>query len=179
MKLTKAIIFLFVFSLSQIVSAEPDKLDFVKSHPIKQEESSKFGLIQLTDDGSVFLNGKLFLQGNSEKDDFDTTIDYSIADTQPDKKSPWVEVLAHGRKYKHQSVSRLILVGRSQNPVFYRVLDLTGKEPYISESFGKDGHWADELKNTRWGKDKTFIEMKYGTVYLYTKGKKVEGPFAY
>ncbi|AMP05790.1 hypothetical protein [Collimonas pratensis] len=180
MKFIKAIILLLLLSLSQAGFAEKDKLDFVKDHPIKKEEYSKFGMIQITNDGSVVLNDKVLLRGNFEKDDFDTTIDYSIAGAQYDKTSPWKDVQAYGEKIKHQSVLRLVLVGRSQNPVYYRILDLTGKEPYISEKFGKNEyHWTNEFASAEWGKNKSYINLVGGIMYLYTTYKDVQGPFAY
>jgi len=177
MKSIKILVFFLLLFLMQVGFAETDKFDFVRDHPIRTEEFSKFGMVQITNDGSVFLDGKILLKGNIEKDDWGGTVDYQIADQQYDQTSSRVEVQAYGRKYMNWHVLRLVLVARSQNPVFYRILDLTGEKPFISEPFGKDGHWADELKNTKWGKNRTLIQMKYGMEYLYTKGKIIDGPF--
>lgn len=174
MKSIKAIIFLLILSISQMGFAEKDKLDFVKDHPIKKEEYSKFGKIQFTNDGSVFLDGKMLLQGNVEKDDWGGTVDYQIAGAQFDKTSPWVEVQGYGEKYQHQSVLRLVLVARSSDPVFYRILDLTGEKPYVSEKFGKIEHWTNEYKSAKWGKTQSLIKLVGGYEYTYTTGKGVE-----
>ena len=175
MKSIKALVFLLLLSFIQVAFAETDKFDFVRDHPIKEEESSKFGMVQITNDGSVVLNGKTLLKGNSEKDYYGVPITYSVVDTQSDKASPWVEVQAYGRKYRHQSVLRLLLVGLAAKPVFYMVLDLTGKEPYISERFGTtEYHGANEYETVKWGKNKSLIKLVGGMEYIYTTGKGVE-----
>jgi hypothetical protein len=175
MKSIKALVFLLLLSLSQIGFAEKDKFDFVRDHPIKYEYPSKFGMIQFTNEGSVVLNGKILLQGNSEKDYYDVPISYAVADVQGNLTSPAVPVQSHGQKSVHVPVYRLILVGLAQNPVFYRVLDLTGEKPYISEPFGTtEYHGANEYKTTKWGKNKSLIKLVGNMEYIYTTGKVVE-----
>ena len=53
-------------------------------------------------------------------------------------------------------------------------MDLTGKEPYISEKFGKNDHWANNYKSTKWGKEQSLIKLDGGYEYTYTTGKGVE-----
>jgi hypothetical protein len=180
MKLIRIFIFILASSLAHIGFAEDAKDSTTKNNSFRDVYPSKFGMIQRTDDGSVTLNGKILLQGNSEKDDFGTTIDYSVVDFQVNKNSPAVETQSHGgRKYFGRQVHRLVLVGRSQNPVFYRIVDLTGKEPFISERFGKNDHWANGYKSAEWGKNKSYINLTGEITYLYTTYKDIQGPFAY
>ncbi|HWX01424.1 hypothetical protein [Collimonas sp.] len=175
MKSMRVLIFIFICSLTHIGFAEDGQKSNLKDSLIKDEYPSQFGMIQLTNDGSVVLNGKILLKGNSEKDDFGTTIDYSAVDFQVNKNSPAIETKRYGdRKYFSKQVYRLVLVGRSQNPVFYRIMDLTGKEPYISDKFGKNDHWANNYKSTKWGKKQSLIKLDGGYEYTYTAGKGVE-----
>ena len=175
MKSIKILIFILISSLAHIGFAEDGQRSNLNDNLIKDEYPSQFGMIQLTNDGSVVLNGKILLQGNSEKDSFDTTITYSVVDFQVNKNSPAAETKRYGdRKYFSRQVYRLVLVGRSQNPVFYRIMDLTGKEPYISEKFGKNDHWANNYKSAKWGKEKSLIKLDGGYEYTYTTGKDVE-----
>ncbi len=90
------------------------------------------------------------------------------------------DVLVDGRVISRRLIDRVVLSesGIGGCLVHFIIVDLRGREPYVTNSFGNnpDGKYCFTIDKIKWGKKETYIYFANGTKYLYPTGEEVFGP---
>jgi hypothetical protein len=189
MKIAKLFLLLSIVACSKMQAADGNaqavKVAVQTREPKMYAYSTRLGELTFVradgklgpDARTITLNGKPLLAIRDEKDARGSALSLMFEDLKP--TSTEYEAKVAGQAGKPKIRRMVVLLGPVANCVKqFIILDLTGKDAFVSERFGYNPGDTSCLafKRAKWGKKESEITLDGPLTYVYYTGGKVIGP---